>query len=138
MIRSQQIEIQSGGHFNVIVLTDQVQAFVTSCGLQNGQVSVFFQHTTGAVIIDEYETGILSDLIDMFERITPTDHPYKHHLRAVDYNGHAHMRLALMQPGVIVPVVNGKLGLGTYQDILVIDDQVDQDPRYLILQVMGE
>ncbi|HEX9029453.1 MAG TPA: secondary thiamine-phosphate synthase enzyme YjbQ [Anaerolineales bacterium] len=138
MIRSQQIELQSEGHFNVIVLTDQVQAFVTYSGLQNGQVSVFFQHTTGAVIIEEYETGILADLVDMFERIAPTAYPYKHHLRAVDYNGHAHMRLALMQPGVVVPVIQGKLGLGTYQDILVIDDQIDQDPRYVILQVMGE
>lgn len=138
MIITRRIQVQSDGRFNVVVLTDQVQQFVDSTGVQNGQVLIFFQHTTGAVIIDEYETGIIADLIDMFEHITPTNHPYKHHFRAVDYNGHAHLRTALMQAGVTVPVVNGQLALGTYQDILMIDDQVEREPRYLILQVMGE
>jgi secondary thiamine-phosphate synthase enzyme len=74
----------------------------------------------------------------MFERITPSDYPYKHHIRAVDFNGHAHLRAALMPTSVTVPVIQGKLALGTHQEILVIDDQIDQEPRYLILQIMGE
>jgi|WetSurMetagenome_2_1015567.scaffolds.fasta_scaffold635826_2 secondary thiamine-phosphate synthase enzyme len=138
MILSTQIELQSDGRFNVIVLTDQVNEFVRASGLQNGLVTVFLQHTTGSVIIDEYDAGILADMQDMFERIAPSDYPYKHHMRGVDFNGHAHMRTALMQAGVTVPLIQGKLALGTYQDILVIDDQVDQDPRYVVLQVMGE
>jgi secondary thiamine-phosphate synthase enzyme len=138
MILSRQIEVQSEGRFQVTVLTDRVADFVKESGLEDGQVTVFFQHTTGAVIIDEYETGILADMIDMFERIAPTNYPYKHHLREVDYNGHAHMRLALMQAGVTVPVIKGKMALGTYQDILLIDDQVEREPRFLIFQVMGE
>jgi secondary thiamine-phosphate synthase enzyme len=138
MILSRQIEVLSEGRFQVTVITDQVSDFVKESGIQNGQVMIFFQHTTGAVIIDEYETGILADMIDMFERLAPTNYPYKHHLREVDYNGHAHMRLALMQAGVTVPVINGKMALGTYQDILLIDDQVEQEPRFLILQVNGE
>jgi secondary thiamine-phosphate synthase enzyme len=138
VIISKQIELQSDGQFNVIILTDTVQEFIQSTGLRNGQVTVFLQHTTGAVIIDEHDSGIIADLIDMFERITPTQHPYKHHMKGVDFNGHAHVRTALMQAGVTVPVIGGKMVLGTYQDILVIDDQVDQELRYIILQVMGE
>jgi len=99
---------------------------------------VFFQHTTGAVIVGEHETGIVADLEDMFERIIPTNYPLKHHIRRVDFNGHAHLRAALMPTSVTIPIIQGKLALGTFQEILVIDDQIDQEPRYLILQAMGE
>ena len=138
MVISKQIELLSDGNFNVINITDQVADFVRTTGLQNGQVLVFFQHTTGAVIVGEHEPGIIADMADMFERITPQDHPYKHHVRAYDFNGHAHLRAALLPTSVTVPVIGGKMTLGTYQEILVIDDQLDQAPRYLILQVMGE
>jgi secondary thiamine-phosphate synthase enzyme len=138
MVISKQIELPSDGHFNVINITDQVADFVRATGLRNGQVLVFFQHTTGAVIVGEHEPGIIADMADMFERITPQAHPYKHHVRAYDFNGHAHLRAALMPTSVTIPVIGGKMTLGTYQEILVIDDQLDQAPRYLILQVMGE
>ena len=138
MIIAKQIELLSDGHFNVLNITDQVADFVQDSGIQNGQVLVFFQHTTGAVIVGEHETGIVADLEDMFERIIPTNYPFKHHIRAVDFNGHAHLRAALMPTSVTIPVIQGKLALGTFQEILVIDDQIDQEPRYLILQVMGE
>ena len=138
MVISTQLELLSDGHFNVMNITDRVVEFVQSSGIQNGQVLVFFQHTTGAVIVGEQETGIMADLEDMFERIIPTNYPFKHHIRAYDFNGHAHLRAALMPTNVTIPVVQGKLALGTYQEILVIDDQTDQEPRYLLVQVMGE
>lgn len=138
MIVSKQIELLSDGRFNVMNITDQVINFVHGSGVQTGQALVFYQHTTGAVIVGEHETGIVADLEDMFERIIPSNYPFKHHIRAVDFNGHAHLRAALMPTSVAIPVVQGKLALGTFQEILVIDDQIDQEPRYLILQVMGE
>ena len=138
MVVSKQIKLQSEGQFNVINITDQVVDFVKSSGIINGQVLIYFQHTTGYVIIGEHETGIMADLQEMLERITPKDFPYKHHIREVDYNGHAHLRAALMPTSVTVPVIRGKLAMGSYQDILVIDDQVDHEPRYLILQAMGD
>ncbi len=138
MVFSKQIVLHSDGRFNVINITDQVRDFVRASGLKDGQVCVFFQHTTGALIIGEHEPGIIADLEDLFERITPTDYPYLHHIRAVDFNGHAHLRAAVLQTSVTVPFVAGELALGTYQEILVIDDQIDQEPRYLLLQAIGE
>ncbi len=138
MVVSKQIELHSDGRFNVMNITEKVADFVNSTGLKDGQVCVFFQHTTGAVILGEHEPGIIADLEDLFERITPTDYPYLHHLRAVDYNGHAHLRAAVMPTSVTVPFVAGRLALGTYQEVLVIDDQVDQEPRYMLLQAIGE
>jgi secondary thiamine-phosphate synthase enzyme len=73
----------------------------------------------------------------MFEQISPVSGHYHHHLKAVDFNGHAHLRSALMTISVNIPVVMGDLALGTYQDILVIDDQSDPANRQVIVQVMG-
>jgi len=138
MVISKQITLQSDGHFNVINITDIVRDFIQSSGIRHGQVLIFFQHTTGAVIIGEHEAGIMADLQELLERITPTDYEYKHHIRKVDFNGHAHLRAALMQTSVTLPVIDGKMPLGRVQEILVIDDQVDQAPRSLIFQIIGE
>jgi secondary thiamine-phosphate synthase enzyme len=135
---SEEVELHSDGRFNVINITDRVSEFVSSSGVRSGQALVFLRHTTGAVLVAEHETGIIADLEEMFERITPTEYDYKHHVRAFDFNGHAHLRAALMPTSVTIPVLEGKLALGTYQEILVIDDQVDQEPRGLVLQVIGE
>jgi secondary thiamine-phosphate synthase enzyme len=138
MVKTEQIKLHSNGHFNVLNITGKVREFLASTGLRDGQVCVFFQHTTGAVIIGEHEAGIIADLQDMLDRITPPQYAYLHHLREVDYNGHAHLRAALMQTSVTIPFMDGKMVLGSFQDILVIDDQIEEQPRYLVLQAIGE
>ena len=138
MIFSEQIELESDGHFNVICITEKIKAILKKTGILNGQAMVFYQHTTGSVVIGEFEAGIVADLKDMFERIAPMNYAYKHHMRGVDINGHAHCRAAIMPVQVTIPVVNGKLGLGGYQDILIIDDQIGEEPRYIIVQIWGE
>jgi len=138
MIVSKQIEVLSDGHFNVVNITGQVSEALRESGIVHGQALVFYQHTTGSVIVGEFEAGITADMMDMFERIAPTRYPYKHHIRDVDFNGHAHVRSALMTSQVTIPVINGKLAMGTYQEILMIDDQVDNEPRYLVVQITGE
>src|SRR4030042_2393293 len=131
MVFSKQITLQSDGHFNVIIVTDQVREFIQSTGIREGQVLIFFRHTTGAVIINEFEAGIVADLQAMFENISPTVYEYKHHIREVDFNGHAHLRSILMQSSVSIPILDGEMTLGEFQEILVIDDQVDRDARTL-------
>jgi len=138
VIYTKQLELDTGGNFAVVNITDQVRDYVRSTEVQHGQVLVYYRHTTGAVIVGEHEPGIIADLMEMFERIAPIVHEYKHHIRAVDFNGHAHVRSALMTINVIVPILDGELLLGTYQEILVIDDQTDPAPRYVVLQVSGE
>jgi len=138
MIATKQIELDSRGYFSVTNITDPVREFAASTGVEQGHVLVFYRHTTGAILIGEYEPGILADIQEMFTRIAPVDHPYLHHLREVDYNGHAHVRTALMNVSAVVPVLDGQLLLGTHQEILVIDDQTDPAPRYVIIQVNGE
>ena len=138
LVKTRQLKLLSDVHFNIMVITDQAREFVDSSGVRNGQLVVFFQHTTGAIYIGEHEAGIMADLQDMLERITPTDYPYKHHMREYDFNGQAHLRATLLPTSVNIPVVEKKMVLGTYQEIIILDDQVDQEPRYVILQIMGE
>jgi len=138
MIHTTQLELDTGGNFAVLNITDRVRDFARSTGIQHGQVLVFYRHTTGAVIINEHEAGIIADIQEMFERLIPVTHEYKHHLRAVDFNGHAHVRSALMTTQVLVPILDGELLLGRYQEILVIDDQPEPLPRFIVLQVTGE
>lgn len=138
MIATKQIELDSRGYFSVTNITDRVREFALSTGVKQGQVLVFYRHTTGAVIIGEHEPGIIADIQEMFERVAPMTHKYFHHLRDVDFNGHAHVRSALMATNVVVPIADGQLLLGTYQEILVIDDQTDPAPRFVVIQVSGE
>lgn len=138
MIHTKQLELDTGGNFAVVNITDQVREFVNSTGIKQGQVLVYYRHTTGAVILGEHEAGIIADLQEMFERIVPQTHEYKHHIKAVDFNGHAHIRSALMTITVTVPILDGELLLGTYQEILVVDDQTESALRYVVLQVTGE
>jgi secondary thiamine-phosphate synthase enzyme len=138
MIQTKQLDVDTSGNFSVVNITEQVREFVQSTGLMHGQVLIFYKHTTGAVMIGEHEPGIIADLQAMLERISPVNYPYLHHLRGVDFNGHAHLRSALLTVSVTVPIVNGDLLLGMYQDILVIDDQTDPAARQVVLQVTGE
>jgi secondary thiamine-phosphate synthase enzyme len=138
MLFTEQIELRSDGYFNVIRITDKVNEVFAKTNIFNGQALVYYQHTTGGVLVGEYETGIATDWKDMFERIAPTGFDYKHHLCGIDSNGHAHCRAAILPVQVTIPVVGGKLGLGRYQDIFVIDDQTGDAPRYVIVQIWGE
>lgn len=137
IVRTTQFDLDTCGSFSVVNITEQVRDFVRSSGVAEGQALVFYKHTTGAVLVGEHEAGIIADWQDMFEQISPLNRPYLHHFKAVDFNGYAHLRSALLTVSVTIPVVGGDLALGTYQDILVIDDQSDPATRKLIVQVMG-
>ena len=137
IVQTTQFDLDTCGNFSVVNVTEQVRDFVQASGLHEGQVLVFYKHTTGAVLVAEHEAGIIADWQAMFEAISPVNGSYYHHLRAVDFNAFAHLRSALMTVSVNIPIVAGDLVLGTYQDILVIDDQSDPANRKLIVQVMG-
>lgn len=138
MIQTKELTLHSDGIFEVINITEKVKDFVRSTGVREGKVIVYYRHTTGGVIIGEHEAGIIADLNETLEFLIPTNHEYKHHMRAVDFNGYAHIRSALLTISVDIPILDGDLLIGTYQEILVIDMQVNQEPRHVIMQVWGE
>jgi secondary thiamine-phosphate synthase enzyme len=138
MVKTKRMTFDSDGGFSPLVITEQARAFVADSGLRAGALTVYLQHTTGAVMIVEHEAGFLVDLEDTLERLVPLEAEYRHHLVGYDRNGAVHVRNALLHSSVTVPVENGELLLGTYQDIMVLDMQRERAPRSVVLQVMGE
>jgi secondary thiamine-phosphate synthase enzyme len=138
MVRTSVISLESTGGFDVHNITDRFKKFIETAGVAEGVGLVYYQHTTGTVIVAEHEAGIIADLEDMLETVAPENGTYLHHTRGVDRNGHAHLRSALMGATIALPVCNGKLHIGTYQDILIIDMQTGRNHRDLVFQVIGE
>lgn len=138
MLHTEEVTLISEGDFHALNITDRVREVVAASGVREGSVLIFYRHTTGAVMIVEHEAGILVDLEDVLEKIVPIAASYKHHLRGYDSNGAAHVRTALLNVSVTVPILDGKLLIGTYQEVLVIDMDPGEKARNVVVQVMGE
>lgn len=138
MIHTKEISLLSEGDFHAINITDQVREVVASSGLSEGMALVYYRHTTGAVMIVEHEAGILVDLEDVLEAIVPVAADYKHHLRGYDNNGAAHIRTALLNVSVTIPIQDSKLLMGAFQEIIVIDMDPGHKMRNVVVQVIGE
>lgn len=138
MIHTEKFSFVSEGSFFSLNITGHVRSIVKDTAVQEGSVLVFYQHTTGAVILVEHEAGMLVDFEDILEKITPTGTDYRHHLRGFDANGAAHIRTAMLSVSETIPIFNGDLLLGAYQEIIVIDFDLGEKTRNVIVQVTGE
>jgi len=138
MVVTRRIGLKTKGDCHIIDITRQVAQEVAGSGLKDGTVTVFVTGSTGGVTTVEYESGLISDLRDLFDRLAPSNIPYQHNLRWGDGNGHAHVRASLVGPSLTVPFVDQKLTLGTWQQIVFIDFDNRPRSRELVLQLMGE
>ena len=140
MVKTQTIELNTQGNGEVHDVTDQVTDVVRASGLSDGIATVFVRGSTGAVSTIEYEPGLEVDLRDYFDRAVPQGIPYQHDRRWHDGNGngHSHVRATLLGPSLTVPFVEGRLTLGTWQQIIFVDFDARPRSRTLIVQVMGE
>jgi len=119
-------------------LTDAVTRVIESSGLKDGIVTVFCPGSTGAVTTIEFEAGALADLRRLLDEIASADRDYQHNRRWGDGNGHSHVRAALLGPSLTVPLVNGRLTLGTWQQIIHIDMDNRPRRRNIVVQIVGE
>ncbi len=118
-------------------ITREVQEFVEKSGVTQGIATVFVTGSTGAVIAMEYEPGLRKDIPEALERIAPRHGDYAHHLTWGDDNGSSHVRASLLGPSMVVPVVNGRLTLGTWQQVVVVNLDTKKRKRRVVVQVMG-
>ena len=138
MIFSETISLSTKGFNDIIDITDRVDTVIGRSKIENGLVSVFCSGSTGAVTTIEYESGVLRDLQRAIEKIVPSDIPYEHDRRWGDGNGFSHVRAALMKPSLSIPMVKGRLALGTWQQIVFIDFDNRRRERNILVQVIGE
>ena len=138
MIYSETISLKTKGFSDIIDMTPHVVEVLKRSGIENGLVTVFSPGSTGAVTTIEYESGVLRDLQKALEKIAPSDIPYEHDKRWGDGNGFSHVRAALMKPGLSIPLVKGRLILGTWQQIILIDFDNRSRTRNILVHIIGE
>jgi len=135
---TKQISIHTKGEDDILDITDEVAESVVETKLRSGIVAVFVPGSAGALTTIEYEPGLLKDFPNMLERLAPKNLVYEHEKRWHDGNGHSHVRASLIGPSITVPFVNGRLTLGTWQQIIFIELDVQSRIRNLVLQIIGE
>ncbi len=138
MVHTGKIKLTTKGFSDVHDITQEVAGVLADSGVSEGIVCVFCKGSTGAITTIEYEPGVVGDLKRAIERIAPQDDHYDHNARWGDGNGFSHVRAALMKPSVTVPVSNGQMALGTWQQMVFIDFDNRPRSRELVVQVVGE
>ena len=119
-------------------ITELLTRVIADSGLRSGILTVFCPSSTSALTTIEFESGAVRDLKRLLDEIVPPGREYAHNARWGDGNGHSHVRAALLGPSLSVPFVDGKLTLGTWQQVIHIDFDVRPRRRELVLQLIGE
>ena len=138
MVITKRFSLQTRGHCDLINITPQVAREVGQSGVNSGTVTVFVPGSTAALCTIEYEPGLLDDCRSTWQRLIPSDIRYAHDRAWGDGNGHSHVRASLQGASLVVPFVEGRLLLGTWQQIVLVDFDNRPRSREVILQIMGE
>ena len=137
-IVTKDITFQTKGNCDIIDITSQVAAGVAESGISNGIITLFVSGSTAGITTIEYEPRLLNDFKNMWDRLIPQNIPYEHNKTWGDGNGHSHVRASVLGASLTIPLVNKKLTLGTWQQIVFVDFDNRPRSRKIILQIMGE
>jgi len=138
MVKTETIKVKTKGDCDVVNITEQVSEVVAQSDMREGTVTVFNVGSTAGITTTEYEPGLVNyDIEAAFERIAPENAKYEHEETWHDDNGHAHVRASLLGPSLSVPVVDGRLMLGTWQQIILVDFDTRPRTRTIICQMIG-
>jgi len=138
MVATHTIDVRTHGQGDVRDLTAEVDRAVSSAAIHSGLVTVFVTGSTAGITTIEFEPGAVSDLDRAFERIAPRRGEYAHHLRWGDDNGSSHVRAAMLGPSLTIPVTGGRLALGTWQQIVLVEFDTGARDRHVVIQMMGD
>lgn len=126
------------GKCDIIDITQQVTKEVKRSSLQNGAVTLFIPGSTASLTTIEFEGGVINDLKKAIERMAPEDINYEHDMRWGDGNGYAHVRAAMIGPSLHIPIIEGRMTLGTWQQIVLLDFDNRPRERHIVVQISGE
>jgi secondary thiamine-phosphate synthase enzyme len=135
---SDTIKLQTEGEGDMIDMTSQLSNIVKESKIKNGTVTIFVLGSTAAVTTIEYESGLIHDFPVMLSRIVPKGIEYEHDNTWHDGNGHSHVRSSLIGPSITIPIIHGKLTLGTWQQVVLLEMDTRSRNRTVILQIMGK
>ena len=135
-VHTEELRLSTRGDGDVVDLTAEIQRVVRDSGVQEGTASIFVPGATAAVTAMEFEPGGVHDLRAALERLVPTQGDYEHNRLNHDTNSHAHIRAAILGPSETVPVSNGRLVTGTWQQIVLVDFDDRPRERKVTVQVL--
>lgn len=138
MVYQQTLTIQTQGHRDLHDLTQDISAIVINSGIKAGTVHIFNIGSTAAVGTIEFEPGLQQDLPDILDKLMPPSRNYGHEQTWHDGNGHSHLQATMLGPSLTVPIQQGKLVLGTWQQIFHLECDIKPRRRRIMVTVMGE
>jgi secondary thiamine-phosphate synthase enzyme len=138
MVLTERREVATHGQGDAHDITKLAAEVVAASGAQSGIITVFVTGSTAAVTTIEFEPGAIADFNALLEQLAPRDGEYRHHLRWGDDNGSSHVRAALIGPSVTLPFAAGKMLLGTWQQLMLIELDTSTRHREIVFQVIGE
>ncbi len=137
MIITREIKITTSGELDFINITEKIDDIVRESNVRNGACFIFTKSTTSAITIMEFEPGLVEDMKNMLNRLIPKEYNYEHEKKWHDGNGHSHVRASFLKPDIYVPIVNGSLALGTWQQIVFIELDIRARERTIIVQIIA-
>jgi len=126
------------GNGDTIDLTMDLAGAVRESGIMDGVATLFIAGSTAGITTIEFEPGAVRDLQDVFESIAPAGRDWRHHERWGDFNGHSHVRAAMLGPSLSVPFISQELTLGTWQQVVLVDFDDRARNREVVVQIVGE
>jgi secondary thiamine-phosphate synthase enzyme len=136
-VHTAQLRVSTEGNGDVIDITQGVREVVETSSIGDGIVNVFVAHSTAAITLIEYETGGVRDLRDLMNGLVPPGDQYEHNRIAGDTNAHSHLQAAIIGPSETVPVRDGHLHTGTWQQFVLVDFDDSPRQRTVMVQVVG-
>jgi secondary thiamine-phosphate synthase enzyme len=137
VVHSGELQLSTRGDADVIDITSEVQGIVAGGPVKDGLVTAFVRGSTAAVTTMEFEPGGVHDLRALFDRLIPVRGDYEHNRLNHDTNSHAHQRASIVGPSEVVPVEGGRLALGTWQQLVLIDFDDSPRERTVVIQVLS-
>jgi secondary thiamine-phosphate synthase enzyme len=138
MIYQREVQLHTRGHQQMQDLTDDVAQIVNDSRVRVGTVNVFNVGSTGAIGMIEFEPGLQKDLPTMLDKLFPPSREYGHEQAWHDGNGHSHLQATMLGPSVTVPIKDGKLVLGTWQQVFHLECDIKPRQRTIVITVMGD
>ncbi len=136
-VASGELRLSTAGDTDIIDISGDVQRLVAGVGVAEGSASAFVRGSTAAITTMEYEPGGVHDLQAMLDRLIPAAGAYEHNRLNHDSNSHAHQRAAIVGSSEVIPVVEGRLALGTWQQLVLIDFDDHPRERTVVVQVVS-
>ncbi|OYT58482.1 secondary thiamine-phosphate synthase enzyme [Euryarchaeota archaeon ex4484_178] len=134
----EEINLSTSGEVDIIDITGMVESIVERSGIKNGIALVFAIGSTAAITTIEYEPGLKKDLPAALERLFPRGINYEHEKTWHDGNGHSHIRASFLKPDLCVPIVDGHLILGTWQQVVFVELDIRRRERRVAVQIIGD